>query len=137
MSRWLPGLFIAAGSLLLAGVAAVALSLGPFASPRPAIPATFGCTLEAYIGPLTADGDSVRFSGGRWGSIELKDVRVSWPSQWTTRRSFFGGTVEVVDARGQVAARTGTVVSIWAASTTGSALMEGDTLVACPMDPLG
>jgi len=97
---------------------------------------TSGCTLEAYIGPLTADGDEVRFSGGRWGSIELSDVHVLWPSRWTTRRSF-GGTVEVLDASGQVAARTGTVVSIWAASSTGSALMRGDTLVACPMQPLG
>ena len=121
---------LALGAVLVAGCSRLLPTFLPtFVSPS--VMPDVGCTLEAYVGPLMADGSVVRFSGGRWGSNELTNVRVVWPAGWTTRGAA-DGQVEVLNASGSVAARTGTTVRLSAASVTGSAEMQGDAVVACP-----
>jgi hypothetical protein len=114
----------------LVAVAALA-GCSVFRGPAPT-PTMVGCTLEPVNGVLAFEGGALVLLEA-WSFHDLQDpLPVRWPLGWNVVSASDGASV--FDDRGKLQGRSGTTVSIYAQSVTGSPLIDNGELVACPMD---
>ena len=91
-----------------------------------------GCTLEPVNGVLAFEG-GVLLLHEAWSFHDLQDpLPVRWPLGWHVVPGSDGASV--FDDQGKLQGRSGSTVSIYAQSMTGTPLIDKGELVACPMD---
>jgi hypothetical protein len=101
------------------------------------VPSGAGCTIERIDGDLVEQGGRTALSNSRWAANSQSfDGPLVWPDGWSLR-TVDGGALEVVDPAGGVRARTGTRISISAASDNSSPMVTAGQLLVCPNDPFG
>jgi hypothetical protein len=93
-----------------------------------------GCTFWPVTGTLAVIDGRTAIVGAKSIGVLPDPLRVRWPDGWQVR-SVPGG-LEVLDATGKVAARTGTPVTVSAATgaadSPGSPMIVDGALLACP-----